>query len=120
MRDDKLYKEGFSKYKSKLKENSALLDYFQTRMQDLLRSQKIASEESGFLKALKGGEFNYSDDHFNYLLYALDTGFSPAQNLDELKTQNSKTQTRLDLKWYEKNYLQQKNIEIFRKQIKSA
>ena len=110
MQDDSKYKEGFTKYKGKLRENKALLNYFNSRMQDLLRSQRTASTESGFSKVLKGGDFNYSDDHFNYLLYSLDTGFAPAQSLNELKAQNSKTQARTDLQFFEKDYIQQKNI----------
>ena len=46
---------------------------------------------------------------YNYTLYQLDTGSPPAKSLDELKQQIRKTDGR-DLEWYEKNYLDQKNI----------
>ena len=108
MMDDKKYKAGFSTHKKELKENKALLQYFHGRMTDLLRSQKIAAEETpGFLESLKGiGKYN---DTYNYTLYALDTGMSPAHSLDELKAQIDKTQAR-DIPWFQKNYLEQKNI----------
>ncbi len=107
MSDDK-YKDGFTKHKGALHENKALLSFFHARMTDLLRSQKIAAEETpAFLESLKNiGKF---DDMYNYTLYALDTGTKPANSLDELKLQVSQTQAR-DLTWYEKNYLQQKQI----------
>ena len=107
MNDDK-YKKGFSKYKGKLHENKALLEFFDARMRDLLRSQKIAAEETpGFLKSLKN--IGRNNDTYNYTLYALDTNNPPANSLDELKGQINKTQNQ-HLTWYEQNYLEQKQI----------
>ena len=85
-----------------------LLQYFGDRVADLLRSQKIAARESkGFLHSLKG--INLHNDHFNSLLYNLDTGTKPADTLEALKTQNKNIEDS-NLQWFEKNYIEQKNI----------
>ena len=99
----------FKRDKKSLRENIAFLDLFKQQTHSLLQAQQNAARaRPGFLDAMKRTKLDNQKNA--YLWYTLDTGFSPAQTLAELKQQNKTISERSDLNKYDKAYVTEKNI----------